>query len=42
MGVFCGAFLGVVVLLLEFEFWFELVLVFIGTDFDVVLLVIVP
>jgi len=40
--VFCGAFFDVVVLLLEFEFWLELVLVFIGSGFDVVLLVVVP
>ena len=41
-GVFCGAFFDVMVLLLELEFWFELVLVFIGTGFEVVLLVVVP
>ena len=42
LGVFCGALFDVVVLLLEFEFALELVLVFIGTGFDVVLLVVVP
>jgi len=41
-GVFCKTLLDVVVLLLEFEFALELVLVFIGTGFDVVLLVVVP
>lgn len=41
-GVFCGAFFDIVVLLLELEFWFELVLVFIDAGFDVVLLVVVP
>jgi hypothetical protein len=40
IGVFCGALFVVVVLLLEF--WFDLILVFIGTGFDVVLLVVVP
>jgi hypothetical protein len=41
VGVFCGAFFDVVVLLL-LEFWFELVLEFIGTGFDVVVLAVVP
>jgi hypothetical protein len=42
MGVFCGALFVVVVLLLELEFSFDLVLMVIGTGFDVVLLVVVP
>ena len=42
VGDFCGTFLDVVVLLLEFEFPLGLVLVFIGTGFEVVLLVVVP
>ena len=42
VGVFGGALFVVVVLLLELEFSSDLVLMFVGTGFDVVLLVVVP
>lgn len=42
VGDFCGTLFVAVVLLLELEFSFGLVLTIIGTGFDAVFLVVVP